>query len=71
MQIISEYDHACWTYLQVAHEISENRRALLLQQVLQANDERNSVVYEGLLPNLRIKSGDYLQSISNISSAEI
>lgn len=71
MQIISEYDHACWTHLQVAHEISENRRALLLQQVLQANDERNSVLYEGLLPNLWIKSGDYLQSISNISSAEI
>lgn len=47
---------ACWTYLQVAHEISENRRALLLQQVLQANDERNSVLYEGLLPNLWIKS---------------
>lgn len=59
MQSISEYDHARWAYLQVAHEISESRTALLLQQVLQADDERNSVLYEGLLPDLWIKSWIY------------
>lgn len=46
-----------WSHLKVGHEVSEDRRAFLLQQALQADDERNRVLYEGLLLDLWIKAG--------------
>ena len=45
-----------WTHLKVCHEVSEDRRAFLLQQALQADDERNCVLDEGLLLDLQTKA---------------
>lgn len=44
------------SYMKVGHEVSEDGRALLLQQTLQADDERNRVLNEGLLLDLWTKS---------------
>lgn len=41
-----------WPHLEVRHEVSEDWRVFLLQQTLQADDERNRVLYEGLLLDL-------------------
>lgn len=45
------------THLQVGHEVFEDGGALLLQQVLQADDKRNRVLYEDLLVDLETTSG--------------
>ena len=50
----------CASHLEVGHEVSEDRRAFLLQQVLQADDERNRVLNEGLLLDLWSKQGRVL-----------
>lgn len=43
------------SHLEVGHEVSEDRRTFLLQQALQADDEWNRVLNEGLLLDLWIK----------------
>lgn len=44
------------SHLKVGHEVSEDRRAFLLQQALQGDDDRNHVLYEDLLLDLWIKA---------------
>lgn len=40
------------SHLEVGHEVSEGWRALLLQQIVQADDQRNCLLYKGFLLNL-------------------
>lgn len=44
------------SHLEVGHEVSEDRRTLLFQQALQADDKRNCVLYESFLLDLWIQS---------------
>ncbi len=57
MNMQSVHMSMVWSHLEVGHEVSEDSRAFLLQQALQADDERNCVLYEGLLLDLWIKVG--------------
>lgn len=44
-----------WSHLQVAHEVLESRRALLLHEALQADDEGNRVLHQDLLMDLWVR----------------
>lgn len=52
------------SHLEVGHEVFEDWRTFLLQQVLQADDQRNRVLNEGLLLDLWAKTGDKIENPS-------